>query len=116
MTITVPTTLADNPLFVIVNGVKYALGPGETITIPDAVGAELYRMIAAGETDLPAVQPPFENAAVNKEIEELQTRMTAAEVKELPELPDTDGTYSLQLVMNDGEATLTWEAAEEATT
>ena len=30
---------------------------------------------------------------------------------ELPALPDDDGTYSLQLVMSDGEATLTWEAA-----
>ena len=32
--------------------------------------------------------------------------------KELPALPDDDGTYSLQLVMDDGEATLTWEAVE----
>ena len=32
--------------------------------------------------------------------------------KELPALPETDGTYTLQLVMDDGAATLTWEAAE----
>lgn len=31
---------------------------------------------------------------------------------ELPALPDDDGTYSLQLVMSDGAATFTWEAAE----
>ena len=31
---------------------------------------------------------------------------------ELPVLPDDDGTYSLQLVMSDGAATFTWEAAE----
>ena len=33
---------------------------------------------------------------------------------ELPELPSADGTYSLQLVMDDGEGTLTWEAVEAA--
>lgn len=32
---------------------------------------------------------------------------------ELPALPDDDGTYALQLVISDGEATLTWEAASE---
>lgn len=31
---------------------------------------------------------------------------------ELPALPDDDGTYSLQLVIDDGAATFTWEAAE----
>lgn len=34
-------------------------------------------------------------------------------VKELPDWPDDDGTYSLQLVMADGEAALTWEAVTE---
>ena len=38
--------------------------------------------------------------------------IAAASVKELPALPDDDGTYGLQLVMDDGEATLTWEAVE----
>ena len=38
--------------------------------------------------------------------------LSAASVKELPTVPDDDGTYSLQLVMADGEATLTWEAVE----
>lgn len=33
--------------------------------------------------------------------------------KELPALPDDDGTYSLQLVIDDGAATFTWEAAAE---
>lgn len=32
---------------------------------------------------------------------------------ELPALPDDDGAYSLQLVMSDGAATFTWEAAGE---
>lgn len=40
-----------------------------------------------------------------------------AEIKaaaELPALPDDDGTYALQLVMDDGAAAMTWEAAEAA--
>ena len=32
---------------------------------------------------------------------------------ELPELPESDGTYGLQLVMDDGAAALTWESAGE---
>ena len=32
---------------------------------------------------------------------------------ELPAFPEDDGTYSLQLVMDDGAATLTWEAVSE---
>lgn len=43
---------------------------------------------------------------------ELGAALAAAGVKELPKLPKSDGTYSLQLVMDDGAATLTWEAAE----
>lgn len=38
-------------------------------------------------------------------------KVKTASIKELPELPEDDGTYTLQLVMDDGEATLTWEAA-----
>lgn len=36
-----------------------------------------------------------------------------AAAKELPALPESDGTYSLQLVLDDGAATMTWEAVEE---
>lgn len=38
--------------------------------------------------------------------------LSAAAVKELPDVPKDDGTYTLQLVLDDGAATLTWEAAE----
>lgn len=37
--------------------------------------------------------------------------LAAASVKELPALPEDDGTYTLQLVMADGVPTFTWEAA-----
>lgn len=39
-------------------------------------------------------------------------QINAAAVKELPEFPESDGTYTLQVVMDDGEATLSWEAVE----
>lgn len=43
---------------------------------------------------------------------DLGDQLAGAAVKELPVLPKSDGTYALQLVMDDGVATLTWEAAE----
>lgn len=42
----------------------------------------------------------------------LGAQISSASIKELPPFPETDGTYTLQLVMDDGEAALTWEAAE----
>ena len=37
---------------------------------------------------------------------------TLKAAEDLPAYPEEDGTYALQLVMDDGEATLTWEAVE----
>lgn len=42
----------------------------------------------------------------------LGASISGASVKELPPFPEDDGTYTLQLVMDEGEAALTWEAAE----
>ena len=42
----------------------------------------------------------------------LGASISGASVKELPPFPETDGTYTLQFVMDEGEAALTWEAAE----
>ena len=39
--------------------------------------------------------------------------LASAAVKELPPVPDTDGTYSLQLVVEDGEGAYTWETVSE---
>lgn len=38
--------------------------------------------------------------------------LAGAEVKELPAAPEDDGTYGLQVVIADGEATYSWEAVE----
>ena len=43
--------------------------------------------------------------------------LAAASVKELPTLPTTDGTYTLQVVIADGEDPVySWEAVESAGT
>ena len=115
MQITVPTNLDSNPLIVTIAGVSYALGAGETLDVPDAIAAELARMLAS-KTKTPApVDLPFVDEAVQRTLEDLSTRRASVEaavaVKELPELPESDGTYGLQLVVDDGEGTLTWEAA-----
>lgn len=116
MQITVPTNLGANPLIIMIAGVRYALGAGETVDVPAEVVSELNRMQASKVNPAPAVDLPFEDPAVA----DLEARMTAVEAaaaeKELPEYPDTDGTYGLQLVMDDDKSALTWEAAEAETT
>ena len=117
MTITIPN-IGNNPLVVIVGGKRYAYGAGETVTVPDEVGNEILHMKAAMDKPAPPVVPPLEDA-VNQDIETdiqgLDTRLSAVEaaLPELPEFPETDGTYSLQLVMDDGVGTLSWEAVGE---
>ena len=112
MQYTVPTNLAADPLIVIIGGVRYALGAGETVDVPAEVVAEVQRMQASAVNPAPPVDLPFKDA----EVTALDTRMGAVETavaqKELPEFPETDGTYGLQLVMDTGEAALTWEAAD----
>lgn len=127
MQITVPSTIGSNPVTIIINGVPYKLGAGETITVPDTVAGELDRMIDAGIKETPAVDVPFENAAttaaissLNTAVSGLGTRMTAVETaaaaKELPTTPTTDGTYSLQIAVSSGTGTLSWEAVESSGT
>ena len=43
----------------------------------------------------------------------LGAAIDAASVKELPTLPEEDGTYTLQVVIADGEATFAWETVGE---
>lgn len=56
-------------------------------------------------TDINAIINAIADLAIGAQI-------NAAAVKELPEFPESDGTYTLQVVMDDGEATLSWEAVE----
>ena len=118
MQITVPNTLSAVPMTVTVNNVTYAFIPDETVTVPDAVALELLRALGIEHVP-PDVQAPWtdaENAGIDAKLAELVTRIAALEeaIPELPEIPDTDGTYSLQLAVDDGAGTLTWEAAETA--
>ena len=57
-------------------------------------------------TDINAIIKAISDLAIGAQID-------AAAVKELPEFPESDGTYTLQLVMDDGEATFSWEAVGE---
>lgn len=118
MQITVPSNIENNPLIVTLAGVSYALAPGATITVPDAIANEFYRMVAAKNNPAPAVEVPFEDAGLKAQVAGLATSLASlgsevGEIRELPAYPETDGTYSLQLVMDDGEATLTWEAVSD---
>lgn len=116
MTYTVPSNLSANPTIIIVGGVRYALGAGETVDVPAEVITEFNRMQASAVHTAPPVELPFKDTAQEKEIQGLDTRMTAVEAavaqKELPDFPETDGAYSLQAEVDEGETTLTWEAVE----
>ncbi len=118
MQITVPNNLGANPLYITIDGVRYALGAGETVDVPVAVVEEMKRMQASMAHPMPPVDLPFKDAAQEAAIQALDTRMgaveTAAAQKELPDFPETEGTYSLQAVTDDGETTLSWEAVEAA--
>ena len=77
-------------------------------TIQEALKELFYSMggnaaDVADVSDVNAIIAAISALAIGKEI---------SGAKELPALPDDDGTYSLQLVMSDGAPTLTWEAVE----
>lgn len=44
---------------------------------------------------------------------EMNTSISEAVAGVLPELPESDGTYTLQVVIDDGAATYSWESAGE---
>lgn len=43
---------------------------------------------------------------------EMSASISTAVAGVLPELPESDGTYTLQVVIDDGEPTYSWEAVE----
>lgn len=105
-TITVPTTIDYNPLTITIGGVSYTLAPGATVTVPDAVAYELERMLGTkGQPPAPPADFPYVDA-------EVYERLAALEAF-LPEYPEEDGIYTLQLVMEDGEPTLAWVEADD---
>lgn len=107
--ITVPTTIENDPLIITIAGVSYTLAPGASLTVPDEVAYELARMLGSVHLPAPNVEPPFT-------LDDVNARLDALEANALPEYPEDDGTYALQLVMEDGEATLAWEAVESSAT
>lgn len=58
--ITVPTTIENDPLTITIAGVSYSLAPGATLTVPDEVAYELARMLGSTHLPAPGVVPPFD--------------------------------------------------------
>ncbi len=117
MQITVPAG-PNKPMRINVTGREYFLQPGETVNVPDAVALELLRALGIKHVP-PDTQAPWtdaENTGIEAKITALATRIAALEaaVPELPTLPTTDGTYSLQLVVDNKVGTMTWEVEELA--
>lgn len=55
---------------------------------------------------------PVSIVSLITEIAKLNIGAGVAAAKELPALPEDDGTYTLQVTIADGEATYTWESVE----
>ena len=124
--ITIPSG-CGNPVVVVINGVKYIYPAGSEQTVPDEVAALLEtnakeaviygrRATAPLETEGLYNNDDYISLYVN---DKGQLRIRKSDVNalipdppapELPEAPDTDGTYALTMTVADGEATLSWEA------
>ena len=78
------------------------------MTIQESLKELFYSL--GGDAD--AVRETDDVNAILAAISALMLGQAIAKAAELPALPEDDGTYSLQLVMDEGAATLTWEAAE----
>ena len=84
MQITVPTNLGANPLKIIIGGVEYALGAGETIDVPAEVVAEMNRMQASMvHPDMP-VDIPFKDAEQEADIQANKEEAAALDAKTDP--------------------------------
>ena len=97
MQITVPTNLGANPLKIIIGGVEYALGAGETIDVPAEVVAEMNRMQASMDKPAPPVCIPFEDAAQEADIQANKEKAAALDAKTDPfvvTLTPTSDDYS----------------------
>lgn len=75
-------------------------------TIQDALKALYYSF--GGNAD--AIRNVDDINALLRAIASLNVGAAVQAAAELPTLPEDDGTYTLQVVIDDGEATFSWEA------
>lgn len=78
----------------------------------ETIQAQLKELFYSLGGDADAVRGMTDPGDIINAISALGIGAKLAAAVELPALPEDDGTYSLQLVMDDGAATFSWEAAE----
>lgn len=71
---------------------------------------ELFYSLGGNADDVRDLDDP---GAIIEAISALNIGAKLSAAVELPELPEDDGTYSLQLVMDEGAATFSWETAAD---
>ena len=123
-TVTIPSDVTRMEIHI--NEEVYVYTGGATVTVPDDVAA-LLEANAANKIEplpVPVEMKPAGGytgddyiAVFMREDGTLcikKADVTALIEPELPEDPESDGTYTLQAVVDDGATTLSWEAVESS--
>lgn len=78
--------------------------------MPDTIQDALKALYCSFGGSADAVRDENDINALLRAIASLNVGAAVQAAAELPSLPEEDGTYTLQVVIDDGEATFSWEA------
>ena len=78
--------------------------------MPDTIQDALKALYCSFDGNADAVRNVDDINALLRAIASLNVGAAVQAAEELPDLPEDDGTYTLQVVIDDGEATFSWEA------
>ena len=78
--------------------------------MPDTIQDALKALYCSFDGNADAVRNVDDINALLRAIASLNVGAAVQAAAELPTLPEDDGTYTLQVVIDDGEATFSWEA------
>ena len=78
--------------------------------MPDTIQDALKALYCSFGGNADAVRNVDDINALLRAIASLNVGAAVQAAAELPDLPEDDGTYTLQVVIDDGEATFSWEA------
>lgn len=78
--------------------------------MPDTIQDALKALYCSFSGNADAVRNVDDINALLRAIASLNVGAAVQAAAELPTLPEDDGTYTLQVVIDDGEATFSWEA------
>lgn len=78
--------------------------------MPDTIQDALKTLYCSFGGNADAVRNVDDINALLRAIASLNVGAAVQAAAELPTLPEDDGTYTLQVVIDDGEATFSWEA------